>query len=198
LEESTVRLMDWFKALSLKYESFSVIQIDAHFDLRKAYEDYEHSHASIMYNLSQLEACKQIVHIGIRDYCEEEEEEAKSNQKSVTFFDHTLKSNRYKGISWDKQCEIIVNAIHEKYIYLSFDIDGLDPKLCSGTGTPVPGGLEFHEAFYLLNKIVESGKIIIGADLCEVSNLPHSDFDANIGARVLFKMCNLLTKSKLN
>jgi agmatinase len=75
---------------------------------------------------------------------------------------------------------------------VSFDIDGLDPALCPGTGTPVPGGLQFEEALYLVETIAASGRKIVGLDLCEVSpGEPErdSEWDANVGARVLYRLC---------
>jgi agmatinase len=77
---------------------------------------------------------------------------------------------------------------------LSFDIDGLDPKLCPNTGTPVPGGFETDQIFYLLKKILESGRKIIGFDLTEIG-VAESEWDANVGARVLLKLCNILVAS---
>src|SRR5262249_59464059 len=85
-------------------------------------------------------------------------------------------------------CEEIVRDLPER-IYVSFDIDGLDPRLCPHTGTPVPGGLSFTEATYLLRLAVESGRRIVGFDLNEVAPGPDGDeWDANVGARLLYKM----------
>jgi agmatinase len=84
------------------------------------------------------------------------------------------------------QCREIVDALPEK-VYVSFDIDGLNPALCPNTGTPVAGGLEFSQAVYLLRSLVHSGKKIIGFDLNEVA--PGDDeWDANVGARMLLKL----------
>ena len=80
-------------------------------------------------------------------------------------------------------------------VYVSFDIDGLSPDNCPHTGTPVPGGLSFREAVYLLAAVVESGREIVGFDLCEVGPSRDGEWDANVGARVLYKLCNLTLKS---
>jgi agmatinase len=82
-------------------------------------------------------------------------------------------------------------------VYISFDIDGLDPKLCPNTGTPVPGGFETEQIYYLFNRILESGKKIIAFDLNEVStgDNKQANIDALVGARVLYKMCNLMMRS---
>ena len=79
-------------------------------------------------------------------------------------------------------------------VYISFDIDGLDPKLCPNTGTPVQGGFESEQIFYLFKKLMESGRHLIGFDLNEVG-VSHDEWDENVGARCLFKMCNMLIAS---
>ena len=73
-------------------------------------------------------------------------------------------------------------------VWISFDIDGLDPKFCPSTGTPVPGGLDFNEAVYVLEKLVQSGRKIIGFDLVEVAPGKSSEWDANVGMRLLYKL----------
>jgi agmatinase len=88
----------------------------------------------------------------------------------------------------------MVDTLPEK-VYISFDIDGLLPELCPNTGTPVPGGLTFDQAIYLLQTVVETGRTIIGFDLCETAGHPH-EWDANVGARVLYKLANLMGKSQ--
>src|SRR5690606_2133030 len=119
----------------------AVLQIDAHADLRRAYEGFQYSHASIMYNiLEEIPAVTKLVQVGIRDYCDEEFEAiTKSQGRIVTFFDRDLKAGAYQGKTWDQQTDEIIRELPER-IYISFDIDGLDPKLCPNTGTPVPGG----------------------------------------------------------
>ena len=74
-------------------------------------------------------------------------------------------------------------------VYLSFDIDGLDPSRCPHSGTRVPGGLSFQQVVALLSYVVESGRRIVGFDLCEVAEGPDGDeWDGNVGARLLYKM----------
>jgi agmatinase len=76
-------------------------------------------------------------------------------------------------------------------VYLSFDVDGLDPKLCPNTGTPVPGGLEIDQIYYLLKQVLKSGRKFIGFDLSE-TGVGESEWDANVSARILWKLCNFL------
>jgi agmatinase len=81
-------------------------------------------------------------------------------------------------------------------VYLSWDIDGLDPTLCPGTGTPVPGGLSFSQAVGLLEGLVRSGRRIVGFDLNEVAPGPDGgEWDANVGARLLYKQIGYALRS---
>ncbi len=185
----------YFKAIADKYEDFGILQIDAHCDLRKAYEGFNYSHASIMYNaLEQIPALKKLVQVGIRDFCEEELDYiSKSNGRIVTFFDKLIKERQYEGETWKSIVDDIVSKLPQN-VFVSFDIDGLDPKLCPHTGTPVHGGFETEQIYYLLKKLMQSGRKIIGFDLNEVG-VSHDEWDENVGARVLYKLCNLLIAS---
>jgi len=185
------------QALSEKYADFGVLQIDAHADLRDAYEGFEFSHASIMFNALKIKQLGRLVQVGIRDYCEEELQLVQnSSGRVVTFFDRDIKYQMYRGDSWERICNRIVNALPQN-IYLSFDIDGLDPKLCPNTGTPVAGGFETEQVLYLLEKVVKSGRQLIAFDLKEVSPGPEGDdWDANVAARLLYRIANLVAHSQ--
>jgi agmatinase len=137
---------------------------------------------------------KTLLQIGIRDYSGAESEMIhNSNGRIITYFDSEIKCRQYEGQTWKQITEEIVDRLPQK-VYISFDIDGLDPKLCPNTGTPVHGGFEIDQLFYLFRKILNSGRQFIGFDLLEVA-VGESDWDANVGARVLWKLCNLLVKS---
>jgi agmatinase len=187
--------LGFLRALAEKYDRFGILQIDAHADLRKAYEGFHYSHGSIMYNALKLPAVGKIVQVGIRDFCEEEMlMMQRAGGRVKTFFDADIKEAHFRGKNWWMQCEEIVKALPD-LIYISFDIDGLDPKLCPHTGTPVPGGFELDQITYLLKQIVKSGKKIIGFDLCEVA--PGQDeWDATVGARTLWELCNWMCVSQ--
>ncbi len=187
--------LGYFKAIADKYEEFGILQIDAHCDLRDAYEGFNYSHASIMYNaLEQIPNLKRLVQVGIRDFCEEELDYiSASNERIVTFFDKIIKERQYEGESWKSIVDDIVGRLPQN-VFVSFDIDGLDPKLCPHTGTPVHGGFETEQIYYLLKKLIQSGRKIIGFDLNEVG-VSHDEWDENVGARVLYKLCNLLIAS---
>ncbi|QOI98283.1 MAG: agmatinase family protein [Flammeovirgaceae bacterium] len=187
--------LGFIRALSERYDRFGILQIDAHADLRKAYEGFIYSHASIMYNALKLPSVNRLVQVGIRDFCEEEIQVMdRSMGRIKTFFDEDLKAQQFAGKTWDALCDEIIRELPE-LVYISFDIDGLDPKLCPNTGTPVAGGFEFHQITYLLRKLVQSGRKIIGFDLNEVA--PGSDeWDANVGARMLYQLCNWMAVSQ--
>jgi agmatinase len=179
--------LGFIKSLTEFHDSFGILQIDAHCDLRRSYEGFTYSHASIMYNALKEKQVEKLVQVGIRDYCSEEMEYIQSSKGRVLcYFDEQLSAAHFSGKTWDKQCEEIIAQLPQK-VYVSFDIDGLNPSLCPNTGTPVPGGLEYSQAIYLLRKLAKSGKTIIGFDLNEVA--PGADeWDANVGARLLFKL----------
>lgn len=112
---------------------------------------------------------------------------------SCCIFDRDIKSRKYEGETWRDICNEIVSHLPPK-IYVSFDIDGLDPRFCPNTGTPVPGGMELEEAIYLIRHAVRQGKQIIGFDLNEVA-CGTDEWDANVGARLLYRMANLAAAS---
>lgn len=168
-----------------------ILQIDAHADLRAAYEGFEHSHASIMYNaLTGIEGIRSLVSVAVRDLSEEEIQRIESDPRITCFSNHELSRNRFGGMTWTEQCRRIVEKLPGK-VYISFDIDGLTPEYCPTTGTPVPGGITFDEAAHLLFTVKESGREIAGFDLCEVVPNPGNEWDANVGARMLYKLCNI-------
>jgi len=187
--------LGFFKAIAEKNGDFGILQIDAHCDLRIAYEGFNYSHASIMYNaLNEINQLQRLVQLGVRDYSGDEWEYIRnSNYRVVTYFDKEIKNRMYEGQSWKLIAEEIVSKLPDK-IYISFDVDGLDPKLCPHTGTPVQGGFETEQIYYLFSKIIQSGKKVIGFDLNE-TGVSESDWDANVSARILFKLCNLLVTS---
>lgn len=187
--------LGYWKAIGEHYGPFGILQIDAHCDLREAYEGLTHSHASIAYNgLKEIQQIERIVQVGIRDYSRSEWEYiCNSNYRVVAFRDREMKNRMYNGDSWNSICDDIVAQL-PPLVYVSFDIDGLDPKLCPNTGTPVHGGLEAEQVNYLLRKIVKSGRKLVGFDLVEVG-VSETSWDANVAARELWQLCNLLVMS---
>lgn len=179
------------KAVAERHPGLGVLHVDAHADLRDAYEGFRYSHASIMYNvLADVPLVSRVVQVGLRDYGESEDALLRDNPERVrAFFDPDLRRALFDGEPWNRLAGRIVADL-PKDVYVSFDIDGLDPALCPNTGTPVLGGLSFPEAMALVRRVVESGRRIVGFDLCEVAPDPdgRSEWDGNVGARVLYKL----------
>ena len=191
--------LGYYEALATKYDNFGILHLDAHMDLRIAYEGFTYSHASIMYNALQIPQISKIVQVGIRDFCEQEVAVVKSeNGRVLIHTDSDLKAATFEGKTWQQQCDTIITSLPQR-VCISFDIDGMYPWYCPNTGTPVPGGFSFEQATYLFNLLANSGKEIIGFDLVEVAPGENDDWDGNVGARMLFHMCGIFAKSqKLN
>ncbi|MBD1995905.1 agmatinase family protein [Leptolyngbya sp. FACHB-541] len=178
------------RAIAHHHPNFGILHIDAHADLREAYEGFEFSHASIMFNALKLPQLSKLVQVGIRDLSHDEVKLIQqSNGRVSAYYDPMLKQKLYGGISWLELCKQIVAELPQQ-VYISFDVDGLDPKLCPTTGTPVPGGLELEQTFCLFREVVHSGRQIIGFDVVEVGN---AEWDGNVGARIVYKLCNLMS-----
>lgn len=182
------------RALADYYGEFGILHIDAHADLREAYEGFKYSHASIMYNtLAEVKGVKRLVQVAIRDYCQQEAELIASDSRIEAHFDSHLTQRKFNGESWSSICSDIISSLPQK-VHISFDIDGLSPDNCPNTGTPVPGGLSYAEAVHLLVELKKSGREVIGFDLTEVapSKDETNEWDANVGARLLYKLCNII------
>ncbi|MBK8498223.1 MAG: agmatinase family protein [Flavobacteriales bacterium] len=179
-----------FKAQAKRHRHFGILLIDAHLDLRIAYEGFTNSHASIMHNALAIPQVERIVSTGIRDFCAQENEVFFSNKERVRIIRSAdVRRQQFEGVTWKEQCDAIIAALPEK-VHISFDIDGLDPTLCPHTGTPVPGGFQFEEATYLLSRVAAK-RTIIGFDLVEVAP-GKNEWDANVGARLLWHLCGVL------
>lgn len=185
--------LGFYQALAENHASFGILHFDAHMDLRQAYEGFTYSHASIMYNAIQLPQIEKIVQVGIRDFSEGELAAVQSSNKVKVFTDTDLKANTFEGRTWKDQCDEILAHLPEN-VAVSFDIDALQRWYCPNTGTPVPGGLSYEQATYLLSKLANSDKNIIGIDLVEVAP-GEDDWDGNVGARLLFHLCGVFAKN---
>lgn len=188
------------RALSEKYPNgFGILHFDAHHDLRDAYEGFKYSHASIMFNaLESIPEINKLVSVGIRDFSRDEYQLAHESEGRVeTHYAENIFKSKASGISFQHIVDGIIASL-PKNVYVSFDIDAFEPDLCPSTGTPVPGGFSFYEGIYFLERLVDSGRRIIGFDLCEVAPSPNGDdeWDANVGARVLYKLCGAQLRTK--
>jgi len=186
------------EALNETYADFGILQIDAHADLRDAYEGFHQSHASIMFNVLQhAKNMSKLVQVGIRDVSEREVFLSRDSDRVQTYYDWNLKNEQYTGKTWAKQADEMIAQLPQN-VYVSFDIDGLKPELCPHTGTPVTGGFELQEISYLLFALANSGRRIIGFDLNEVAPGSEGDWDANVGARALWQLVCACEKSRRN
>ncbi len=178
-------------------KGIGVLHIDAHLDMRKSFEDFPWSHASIMRNVAEgVPGVEKIVSVGIRDFCREEKEfvEGQSGKIDV-FFDEDMAGDMFSGKTWHDVCTAIADKL-PRNVYISFDIDGLDPSLCPHTGTPVPGGITFNQAQFLIKTLVKSGHRIVGFDMVEVAPGRDTEWDANVGASLLFVLCGWSLRSQ--
>jgi agmatinase len=177
-----------------------VLHFDAHADLRDAYEGFTWSHASIMFNVAtRLPKVSRLVQVGLRDLSNAEARMIEGSGGRIrAFFDADMSRRVASGEPFARIAHEIVEALPER-VYVSFDIDALDPTLCPHTGTPVPGGLSFQQATLILNTLARSGRRIVGGDLNEVAPGPRGDeWDANVGARLLYKLIGFTRLSREN
>ena len=185
------------EACAERNPGMGILHLDAHADLRNAYEGFVWSHASIFHNvMTKIPAVGKLVQVGVRDLGRAEHAMIEASGGRIeTVFDADIARRRDEGAPFAVIADEIVARLPEK-VYLSWDIDGLDPTLCPGTGTPVPGGLSWNEAISLLRALVRAEKTVVGLDLCEVAP-GESEWDANVGARLLYKMIGftLLTRN---
>tara|TARA_B110000503_G_C7155295_1_gene417038 strand:- start:1920 stop:3002 length:1083 start_codon:yes stop_codon:yes gene_type:complete len=187
--------LGYYKALATKHKDFGILHLDAHMDLRIAYEGFKYSHASIMYNALQIPQITKIVQVGIRDFCKQEVDVVKEEKGRVLVHTDTdIKKQLFEGNTWQHLCDHMIYSLPQK-VCISFDIDAMSRLYAPNTGTPVPGGLSYEQAAYLLSRLSESNKEIIGFDLVEVAP-GDDDWDGNVGARMLFHMCGVLAKSQ--
>jgi agmatinase len=176
------------RAYAERYPGLGILHLDAHADLRDAFEGFRWSHASIFHNVvTRIPQVGKLVQVGIRDLGRAERAMIdESGGRIVAFYDPEMAARKERGVAWGSIAEEIVAQLPDT-VYLSWDIDGLDPTLCPGTGTPVPGGLSWNEAIGLLRALVRAKKKVVGLDLCEISP-GATEWDANVGARLLYKM----------
>ena len=184
------------KALCESHRDMGILHIDAHADLRFAYQDFTYSHASIMHNVMALNrAPHKLIQVGVRDLCTEEFQMTQKDSRIHTFFASQLHDAMFQGKTWHECCLRICAQLPHK-VYISLDIDGLSPLFCPSTGTPVPEGLTYSQLRYLLNVVARKGHQIIGFDLNEVAPAQSGEWDGNVGARLLYQLCGTALYSR--
>ncbi len=179
-----------------RHPGLGILHIDAHADLRVAYQGFTHSHASIMHNVLQHAADVQLIaQVGVRDLCAAEMDAIDDSERVRCWYDADLARAQFEGRSFASLVEEIVAALPNE-VWVSFDVDGLEPCLCPNTGTPVPGGLSLTQASFLLGGLARSPRRIVGFDLCEVAPGPDpTGIDGIVGARLLYKLIGWMIAS---
>ena len=193
------------QAVAERHPGLGLLHFDAHADLRHAYEGFTWSHASILDNVvRRIDGVTQVVQVGVRDLGQSEHAAIERSEGRVrTLFDADWARKRTAGEDLTQLVRTTLDALpHE--VYVTFDVDGLDPTLCPNTGTPVPGGLDWHAALLWLDELARSGRRVVGLDLCEVNPGPAwhgrpedpDAWDAIVGARLLYRLIGtaLLTR----
>lgn len=189
-------------AAAARHPGLGVLHFDAHADLREAFEGFAWSHASILFNVvERLEAVARVVQVGVRDLGEREHRRIAASEGRVqTLFDREWTEARLARADLRDLARGWIARLPGE-VWITFDVDGLDPTLCPSTGTPVPGGLSWPEALLWLDELARSGKRVVGADLNEVSPGPGGDpegtgWDAIVGARLLYQLVGAAVRSR--
>ncbi len=172
------------KAHFEKYPNMSVLQFDAHSDLRHSYQDSLYSHASIMARVAEFVPNKHITQVGIRAQCIEESQFIKENHIN-TFYASGIRNGKY-GENWVKS---LVDTLQNE-VYITFDVDAFDPSIMPTTGTPEPDGLLYSDALNIFKEIRKQGKKIVGFDVVElapVEGIHHTNLTV---ARLIYKLLN--------
>lgn len=166
------------KPLAKKYSNLTIVQIDAHADLRDGYMGIHNSHAAAMRRCLDNKNTK-IVSIGIRNLCQEEFNYFKKNNKRIEIF----WGNEMHKWSMEKLSKILKN----KDVYLTFDLDGFDSSLMPATGTPEPGGLFWSDAMRILKTVFKNSNVV-GADVNELAPNPHLHACDFLAAKLVYKI----------
>ncbi len=171
------------RATMTRHRKLSVLQIDAHADLRNQYEGSAYSHASVMRRVHDLGA--QIVPVGIRNWSLEEDRfMRKVGLKPITA------RQCFESDDWLDEA---LNRLGDK-VYVTVDVDGFDPSFAPGTGTPEPGGLDWYQVTSLLRAVAEE-KTLVGADVVEVLPIAGQAVTEFLAARTAYK---IICYSQLN
>lgn len=166
-----------FKALHKKHPNLSILQLDAHSDLRESYEGNKYSHASVMARVNELDV--KISQVGIRAQCKEESDLIKSSSNIQTFYAHQIESTK------DLSAQINNHLTDE--VYITIDADGLDPSIIPGVGTPEPGGLKYEAVLQLLRDIC-STKRVVGFDIVECAPIEGQILSQYVLAKLAYKV----------
>jgi agmatinase len=163
------------KAVARHHRGLSVLQIDAHADLRDSFMGTPHNHACAMRRTLD---CAPTTQVGVRSLSAEEAAALRS-LKTTIFYDFNMRQDR----NW---MDRVVDSLSET-VYITIDCDGLDPAIMPAVGTPEPGGLSWHETIGLLRKVIESRRVV-GCDLVELCPMPGNVAPNFLCAKLMYKI----------
>jgi agmatinase len=174
------------RALQHKHPSFGVVQFDAHADLRETYEGSPFSHACVMKRV--FDSGIPILQLGTRSFSLEEHN---LRQK------HSIAHINAENISRMDIGTFVLPVDFPEKVFITFDVDGLDPSIMPATGTPVPGGLSWYQTIWLLEKIIDS-RICIGFDVVELAPIPQLHSSSFTAAQLIYTIMGFLSRSQIN
>ena len=167
-----------------RFPKLSVLQIDAHADLRDTYDGTPHSHASVMRRV--VEMCS-VVQVGIRSLSSEEASVIPLLPTRIFFAKDIVGRTEW--------IEEVPDSLSEE-VYLTIDVDGLDPSLIPTTGTPEPGGLMWYDVINLIRFVAEKRRIV-GMDVTELSTLPGNNSPSFLTAKLIYKTLGYIFRDQV-
>ena len=167
------------------YKNLSVLHFDAHSDLRDEYEGTKYSHACFASRVAEF--TKDITQVGIRAQSKEEYEFIRKN-KIRTFYSYQIRNGKY-GKNWEDK---VISTL-KKNVYITFDVDFLDPSIMSSTGTPEPDGFFWDETMRLMKKLGEN-RNVVGFDVVELAPVKDNPFPDFLTAKLIYKMLGYFIK----
>ena len=182
------------KAVAEKYGNIGILHVDSGLDLRDGYHGFSLSSDSVMFNvLRDIKGVDKLLGVGVRAFTPAEWEIATNDDRIKLFTGQQMWAQHFEGVNWSARCDDIIAELPDN-VYVSLDIDGLTIECSPHTGTLVAGGLRFPEIVYLLGRIVDSGRRIVGFDLTEVVPDLEDKTDAAVASRLLYNMCSMALK----
>jgi agmatinase len=175
-------------ATALEAQRPVLVQLDAHSDLRDEYEGSPYSHASISRRL--VDAGWEVLQVGIRSICQEEMDVIRSNTEAVKVW---FADDLHDDPQWKQE---LAQRVRGRDVFLTIDIDGLDPSLVPGTGTPEPNGLTWQEAVSAVRIVTQYAGRILGADCVELAPIPGNHASEFITAKLIYKTMNLIMAAR--
>lgn len=171
------------KAFAKKFKNISVLQIDAHSDLRESYHNNPYSHASVMKRVHDMGI--NLVQVGIRAQCVEESQLIKKSKNIHTYYTHTIRND-------SKWANKALGDLTEN-VYLTIDADGFDPSIMPAVGTAEPRGLFWEETLNFLKTVAEK-KNIIGFDIVECAPIKGSILSEYTLAKLAYRLMGYIHK----